>query len=148
MCIVIDANQGGNIGRADQPHVKVLLKWIDDGGRVATGGKLEEELNKVGRMNGLLSEWQRAGRLYRVSKQKIEARVAKLGAVCKSNDKHVIALTIEAKAKIVFTADAELISDLKNREILDFKCRIFKGNDRSPGRVEHLKALLANSDCP
>jgi predicted nucleic acid-binding protein len=146
MCVVIDANTAADFCRQEKPYLRELLRWINKGGRVAAGGKLEQELYKVEPMRALLIEWSRSGRLIKVSKEKIEACERRIKKGCRSNDTHVIALAITSKAEIVVTADKELISDLKNTQVVQrvlivighcCKVQIVLKGDRFGRRLDH-----------
>ena len=148
MCIVIDANKAADFCKQERPYLRTLLQWVNSGGRIASGGRLEVELYKVHAMKGLLIEWSRAGKLIRISPERIAQREALVRNRCVSNDPHVVALAIESRAHIVVTADRNLIKDLKNLELVGSKRRIYKENSASPGRTDRHRALLQRSDCP
>lgn len=148
MCVVIDANKAGDFCNQSRPYLRTLLRWVNAGGRVASGGHLERELFKVHSMKGLLLEWSRSGRLVRVPSARVSAREATLRPVCRSDDPHVLAVAIEAKASIVVTEDKDLITDLRDRSLVGQRRRIYKENSASPNRVDRHAALLARSDCP
>ncbi len=147
MCVVIDANKAADFCKQDHPYLKTLLRWVNSGGRIASGGHLEKELFKVQAMKGLLTEWSRAGKLVRISATKVAAREAVVKQHCVSDDPHVVALAIEAKAHIVVTEDKKLIVDLRNTRIVGQRRRIYKENSASPMRVDRHIALLRSSDC-
>ncbi len=71
MCIIIDANKAADFCRQEKPYLRMLLKWVNSGGRIASGGHLEAELVKVQAMNGLLLEWSRSGKLIKISPNRI-----------------------------------------------------------------------------
>jgi hypothetical protein len=148
MCIVIDANRAADFCRQEHPYLKTLLQWVNSGGRIASGGRLEVELYKVQAMKGLLIEWSRAGKLIKISAEKIAQREALVRDRCVSDDPHVVALAIESKAHIVVTGDKNLIKDLKNPGLVGSRRRIYKENSASPDRIDRHRALLQRSDCP
>jgi hypothetical protein len=148
MCVVIDANKAADFCKQERPCLTTLLKWVNSGGRIASGGRLEIELYKVQAMKGLLVEWARSGRLIKVSPDRITKREALVRGQCSSDDPHVLALVIESKAQIVVTEDGNLIRDLKNTQLMGARCRIYKENSANPDRIDRHWALLQRSDCP
>jgi hypothetical protein len=148
MCVVIDANKAADFCKQDRPYLKMLLQWVNSGGRIASGGRLEVELFKVQAMKLLLVEWSRSGKLIRVSPHKIIEREALVRDRCVSDDPHVVALAIESKASIVVTGDGNLIKDLKNLELMGSKRKIYKENAAKPNVLKNHRALLQRSDCP
>ena len=59
MCVVIDTNKAADFCKQERPYLKALMGWVNSGGRIASGGRLEYELFKVQAMKGLLLEWYR-----------------------------------------------------------------------------------------
>ena len=98
-------------------------------------------------MKGLLAEWSRAGRLVRIANDRIEAREKLVKPYCISDDPHVVALAIEARADVVVTADKNLIVDLRNKTLMGKKLRIYKESSGNPRRVDRHRSLLNASDC-
>ena len=148
MCVVIDANKAADFCKQEHPYLKMLLQWVNAGGRIASGGRLEVELYKVQAMKGLLIEWSRAGKLIKISAEKIAQREALVRECCVSDDPHVVALAIESKAHIIVTEDKNLIKDLKNIRLVGSRRKIYKENSKSPDRIDRHRALLQRSDCP
>lgn len=145
MCIIIDANRCGDICSNEKDYVKPLLKWVMKGGKLVSGGKLEDELFKNLKMRSLLLEWDRSGRIRKFKREDMSVEIE---GKCKSDDPHVLALANLSSASIIVTEDEDLISDLKNREIVGFRRKIYKENAASPGHVDHLSKLLSRSGCP
>ena len=148
MCVVIDANKAADFCKQERPYLVALLKWVNSGGRIASGGRLEIELYKVQKMKGLLVEWMRSGKLIRVSSERITEREASVRNQCVSNDPHVVALAIESRANIIVTEDGNLIKDLKNTQLMGAKRKIYKEDSANPDHIHRHRALLQRSDCP
>ena len=148
MCVVIDANKAADFCRQERPYLKTLMSWINSGGRIVSGGKLEAELFKVGAMRSLLTEWSRRGTLIKISTERVQATEQRVRPMCTSDDPHVVALAIESRASVIVTEDKLLIGDLRNLTLVGQRRRIFKENSASPAKVRHLQTLLRNSDCP
>lgn len=147
MCIIIDANQAGDLTRGERPYVKVVLEWIDSGGAIVTGGDLERELFKLGKMRGLLNELSRSGQLKQIRPERVLRRQQQIVHQCKSNDPHVVALAIEANTRLIVTEDKNLIADLKNLSIVGTRRKIVKENSASPERVDRIRKLLSSANC-
>jgi len=148
MCLVIDANQAGDFCKQEKPHLKCLLGWINSGGRVVSAGELERELFRVNAMRTLALEWSRRGNLIKLNAQEVTARKNQIAPMCRSNDAHVVAVTIVGRADVVVTSDKLLIQDLKDTAIVGSRRKIYKENSASPGRVDRHAKLLRSLDCP
>jgi hypothetical protein len=150
MCVIVDADclhhliRGTEIGRP-------VLRWLVGRSRKAgliVGGKLYEELRRSGFDNPknasfretlrVLSE---AGRLHRFIGPEVEKKAKELEVsnLCKSNDQHVVALTIISRCTVVFSHDASLAKDLKNRAIIGHRVSVYK--------TEAHRALLRTCHC-
>ncbi|XUU59850.1 hypothetical protein ACRAQ6_09745 [Erythrobacter sp. HA6-11] len=147
MCIIIDANQAGELARANKPYIQLVLKWIESGGAIVSGGHLETELIEHSEMANLLTQLSRSGQLRRIARERIVDRAALIAAACKSNDPHVVALAIEAGTNVIVTQDKNLISDLKNLELVGRRRRILKENSAQPNRTRHIPPLLQSANC-
>jgi hypothetical protein len=148
MCLIIDANKASDFCKQKDPYLKPLWEWINGGGRIACGGHLLTELYKIGAMQKLMLEWSRRGTLIRHDEKKIKEIETEIIKKCKSDDPHVIALAVVSKASIIVTGDKDLISDLKNTNLVGFRRKIYKENSASPDRVDRHITMLRGSDCP
>jgi hypothetical protein len=148
MCVVIDTNKAADFCRQERPYLKTLLNWVNSGGRIASGGRLEAELFRVQAMKGLLLEWSRSGKLIRISPDRITNREVLVRDYCASDDPHVVALAIESRASIVVTGDMNLIKDLKNTGLMGSRRKIYKEDSANPESIKRHQALLRRSDCP
>lgn len=148
MCLVIDANQAGDLCKQEKPHLKCLLGWINAGGRVISGGELERELFRVSGMRTLALEWSRRGNLIRLSAEQVGQIKDRLQGSCRSNDPHILAVVIAGRADVVVTADKPLIKDLKDTSLVGRRRRIYKENTASPNRIDRHVRLLRGLDCP
>jgi len=148
MCVVIDANKAGDLCNQDRPYLMALMQWINRGGRIVSGGKLQEELFRITKMRELVTEWAKRGTLIQLPKDAVKAKEDEIKGVCKSDDPHVIAIAIISNARIVVTEDKKLIQDLQDLSIVGRRRRIYKENGASPNRIDRHMALLRGSDCP
>lgn len=148
MCIIIDANRAGDFCLNEKPYIKTLRSWVNRGGKIVAGGKLETELFHNKKMRVLILEWTRNGTLVRISKDEVKAIEDQIKDKCVSDDPHVVALAIKTRAQIVVTEDRKLIQDLRNKQLVKKRRRIYKENTASPMRVDRQETLLQNSNCP
>lgn len=64
-------------------------------------------------------EWDRAGRLIRAKDTLVDAEERRYAALAlKSDDPHVLALASISLTRLVYTQDANLMKDLKNRDLV------------------------------
>ena len=166
MCIIVDTDRlGPFLSGRDGANGDPIRKWLgivseDDNFRVETahagrhgsmttrgrlvytiGGKFEEEIRKNAKSR--LEALHDAGRARYISWSRVEneqRRLLKEGAF-DSNDSHVLALAIVSRARVLYTGDKKLMSDFKNREIVDgHKGKVYQ-------RSSHRK-LLEEAVCP
>lgn len=123
MCGIVDANVAfevfGDVGKHTEAGTK-FFDWISAGsGRLVVGGQLLRELHTPTR------EWARqlllASRMTIVDKDAVDMRTTQLRREesCKSNDPHVIALAQISGARLLYTDDADLMRDFKNRSLIN-----------------------------
>lgn len=131
MCIIIDANSAHEVVNLTEDG-KPVLHWLLDPKQRAgliLGGKLSRELDKAGFRSTLLN-LSRVGRLHRVDDEILSQRVAELEKQrwCKSNDLHVVALSMITKCKLVFSKDKLLHVDLKNFSKYENRISIYQNS--------------------
>lgn len=116
MCIIIDATSLHKCVNNDKDALPVL-EWLLCGKKsgLIIGGKNADEI-LVGRFVKIALELKRAGRLHRISNEKISEMEQKIldNDICRSNDRHVVALVLASKCPLVFTEDRALHGDLKS----------------------------------
>lgn len=99
-----------------------MFDWLTVGnGRLVVGGLLLRELAGSGNFLRWMKAAQRSGRVVRVADADVatESRRLEEGAVCRSNDTHVVALAKQSGSRLLFTNDIELQRDFKNPEIIN-----------------------------
>jgi len=116
MCIIVDANCAHDLSNATDDG-KPVLRWLLNPKRrsgLILGGKLATELARAGLLS-TLSVLKQANRLHRISDSVLNRCEEELVAqgTCKSNDIHVVALTLITGCTLVFTRDKPLHADLK-----------------------------------
>ena len=125
---IVDANVVGEMFSGDSSDAgPKLLEWIEHGhGRLTYGGKNRDELRK----NETFRDWSdnavRYDRLRRVddgvvgdeTKRLIHEKANGSKVTYRSDDPHVIALARAGGARLLFTNDAKLQRDFRNRELI------------------------------
>jgi hypothetical protein len=130
MCVIIDANTSTRIFCPDKDEVD--FRYLHDllfgiqidkslNLKVVSGGKLRDELLRLGEVRKMLALLDRAGKTRIVKDELIEIEEQKLisQGLCVSNDIHVVALALADKVRLLCTLDNELITDFKNPAIVN-----------------------------
>ena len=123
MCIIVDANKMGAF-LADPPgkDAAPVRRWIDTGsGSVvySTAGKFADEIRGHARQR--LLRYSQAGKAKFVPEESIRRRPEYPGGAdqIRSDDPHVLALARATGVRLLYTGDADLIADFKDKAILD-----------------------------
>lgn len=129
MCIIVDTNVAFELTN-NTVDGRPVLQWLLQPRRKAglvIGGDLLRELggNKFG---AVLKTLRQAGRLHTIPAKQIALKQEALEAtgVCKSNDAHVIALSLVAQCNIVFTRDLLLHADLRTHSMPGKRISIYQ----------------------
>lgn len=122
MCLIVDANVAsivfGDSGKTDfSPVRKALLAGKAFG---VYGGKLAREYKKLGRLRGLIREYDRKGALRKISDTQVDQATQKLErtSLCKSDDAHIIALARVSGVRLLCSHDKDLHRDFTNPRLL------------------------------
>lgn len=122
MCGIVDANVANEVFGHDRPPAgERFFDWLEDPrGQLVFGGRLRRELSRNQRFVQWFGVAVRLGRARSVADADVEARAHELRQqhVCVSDDEHVVALALVSGARLLYTNDAALIDDFKNREIV------------------------------
>ena len=122
MCGIVDANVANEVFGDDRPLAgQRFFDWLSSPrGQLVVGGELRRELGRNKRFVRWLGNAIRYGRARTMADDDVEARTQELRhrEVCRSNDEHVLALALVSGARLLYTNDALLIEDFKNREIV------------------------------
>ena len=122
MCGIIDANVAHEVFGEDRPPAgRHFFDWLSSPrGRLIVGGELRRELGRDHRFVRWFGNAIRTGRAHTLPDEDVDARAEDLRrrGICRSNDKHVLALAQVSGARLLYTNDAALIADFKNREIV------------------------------
>ncbi len=123
MCAILDTCVASHVFGAEHrtDAGTVFLTWVSFGnGRLVYGGTLQQELTMRKALDWL-KEAKRQGRvrLFEDNDVRRETDTLRARGVCTSNDPHVIALARISGARVLYTNDRDLMTDFKNRDLLD-----------------------------
>ena len=124
MCGIVDANVANEVFGYDRPSAgERFFDWLEDPrghGRLVVGGRLRRELSRNQRFVQWFGVAVRLGRARSVADADVEAcaHEHRRQQVCGSDDEHVVALALVSGARLLYTNDAALIDDFKNRKIV------------------------------
>ena len=119
MTLIVDANRTGDFSKPLKGHAVEILKRIRKRSIIlVSGGKLHKELVKTP-FRRIILECQRTGILLKVIDSVVNAEtdIVESDLALASDDAHVLALLRVSCADIIYTEDAALIVDAKNKEI-------------------------------
>ena len=123
MCLMIDANAVSYVfGDNPTPAGEVFRGSVNNQRRkLVLGGKLENELNQIGRFLAWLSNAVTSGYVYRTCALCTNELTAELenAQVCTSDDPHVIALAQISRCRVLCTDDADLKDDFRQGNLID-----------------------------
>jgi len=150
MCAILDADIAheafgfNRTSAGDQ-----FRRWIDSGrGQLVVGGsKMKKELYQNGHFKEWLSEAQRSPRVRFVNDESVNTRTTKLedAGVCRSNDKHVIALAQESRARLLYSRDCMLKKDFGNPQLIKDPGGVIYPRTHRP-KGGHLQWLINHGD--
>lgn len=131
MCLIIDNNKRDEFFKVPLgDREETILGWLQAAGRIVIGGRLRRELIGNHKMVRLLGQLKLAGRLKEVSDQVVDQKEQEVleNAQIESDDPHVIALALVSNARLLHTADVQLINDFKNAGVISNpRGKIFNG---------------------
>ena len=148
MCAILDNDRVHQVFGANRPPAgRAFFDWIDSGrGRLVVGGKLRRELDD----NCAFLKWRRqavlAGRVTLLNDEAVDSRSGQLKRekACRSNDAHVVAVAQLSGARLLYTNDASLQDDFRNKSLIDLpRGRVYSTRCRDDFTQVH-KRLLAN----
>ena len=123
MCIILDANMLSRFKKHADEDIKPVWDWLrKENNKIAysTTEKFKQEWTKGGGDN-LMRELDRSKKLKSVSNECVLEKQKELEGKIKSNDSHIIALAIVAKAERLVSSDRDLCTDFKNPNLVGGK---------------------------
>ena len=141
MCVIIDANAAHQVFGDDKTEAgEFLLSHLSPRIKLAVGGELLDELERIGGFSRWLRAARRTGQARLVSDDEVnsEADALRAQGACQSNDHHVIALANVSGARLLFTNDNALQADFGNRQIIGgTRGRIYTTNQSTEVSATH-----------
>ncbi len=123
MCIILDANMLSRFKKRADEDMRPVWHWLSkENSKIAysTTEKFKDEWTKGGGGN-ILRELERSKKLKSVSNECVLEIQKELEDRIESNDSHIIALAIVAKAKRLVSSDRDLCTDFKNSNLVGGK---------------------------
>ncbi len=123
MCIILDANMLSKFKRPADEDMGPVWQWLrKENNKIAysTTEKFKQEWTKGGGDN-LMRELERSKKFKSVSDECVLEKQKELEGKIKSNDLHIIAVAIIAKAKRLVSSDRDLSTDFKNSNLVGGK---------------------------
>ena len=123
MCIIVDASRLGDFLRDPaNEDTAPIRKWLNKGsGKLvySTGGAYAGEVGRQTRRR--LAAYVQAAKAQLVPAQKFAEDERALGARTdrSSDDPHVLALARETGVRLLYTGDADLMADFKDKKFID-----------------------------
>ena len=144
MCIIVDANKLGDfLADPVSEDSRPIHDWLNRGrGSIvySTDGKFAAEIQ--GRARARSADYVRAGRATLIPGSRFadDERNLETRANLRSDDPHVLALARAAGVRLLYTADGDLISDFKEKRVIDRpRGKVYSGVGNA--------ALLTRSAC-
>ena len=153
MCAIVDNDVRDQVfgSNSQSPAGRFFLDWLSDGrGRLVVGGQLLRELNDSGDFKRWLQTALRRNSALAFDDDQVDAETEAIRArqICRSNDKHVLALARVSGARLLFTNDRALRDDFKNpRIIANPRGRIYTTIRHRDIRPTHRKLLNSANLC-
>lgn len=102
---------------------RAFFDWIDSGkGALVVGGQLLRELARTGSFRAWMQTHVLSGRgVIRIDDQEVNdrTRILQQANLCRSNDKHVIALAQVSGARLLYSNDGFLQDDFRDKGLID-----------------------------
>lgn len=117
MCAIVDASGANDVFGKNRPEIgSMFFDWINDHGRILTGGKLTME---IGDLCPRFLEWakeaERTGKLKRMSHSKIHREITEVikrkHGGSPLNDAHILAIARLGGARLLYANDKDLLEN-------------------------------------
>ena len=137
MCIIVDANLQSRFMKR-YADMKPVHDWIEkNGGKIAYSNMPKFENETIESFKKKLLNLRRRGRAKLIPSQQVKKQLETLlKTKLQSNDRHIIALALAAKVKVLITKDGDLEKDFKQH----VRGKIYHNEDH--------KHLLKKDLCP
>ena len=120
MCLIVDANLLSLVF-SENPNddFRPIREWLDSEGKLAVGGHLLVEYDKITNLLSYILSLSRAGKARIIPSNVVNDEEKLVTNQCKSDDPHVIALARVSGARILCSRDKTLHTDFRNSELID-----------------------------
>ena len=150
MCAIIDSNVRDELVKKNPSAIGLhFRKWLSDRkGKLVVGGKLLEELQESTAVKQWIASRIQAGIVDHIEDREVDIKADEIKGQCRSNDPHIVALARVSGARLLYTADRDLMGDFRNKNLLGGRVRgrIYNANvDRNTLSKTH-KSLLNRVD--
>ena len=127
-----------------------FFDWINAGeARLVLGGQLLKELNRTP-----AREWARealnSGRIKRMRESNVDAKTQELlnQGLHTSNDPHVLALAVVSGARLLYSNDADLQQDFKDKRLIDKpRGKVYSTREDTSFQQSHARLLQRRDLC-
>ena len=118
MCIIIDTNMQGKYMDPNDADMRPVRNWINDRskrGRIVYSKTTDFERETLNQFKKQFVALSRSGKLKMIDTKQVTAKQKELKKQNKliSNDPHIIALALVARAKVLVSSDQNLHNDFK-----------------------------------
>ena len=137
MCIIVDADKTGELLKTPaSSEARPLRDWLEKGGTLvySTGGAFKRQFPEGIRRR--IAKLFRNVRLKRVSEESVREKMKTLppkGELRSDRkkgigDRHILALALASRAEVLYTGDADLMDDFRNKKIMGtLRGKIYSG---------------------
>lgn len=152
MCAIVDNNVASEVFGNRPPEAgKRFRNWLGNrNGRLVVGGKLLQELKGNSGFREWFQQNQLSGCLRQVRRSQVDVEEQRIKRenLCQSDDEHVVALAVISGARLLYTNDADLIKDFKDRRIVgNLSGRVYTTAKAKKFTSTHRKLLALRNLC-
>lgn len=115
MCLILDANCYSDYVKNEE-DMSPVRQWVKSGGKLVYSNhlKFKRELDSAHKMRILMSGYLESNRAKLIERGKVEIQMRKINdGDLISNDKHIIALALVSKTRLLVSKDQKLHKDFK-----------------------------------
>lgn len=154
MCAILDNSVVGKVFKNRNSEAgKKFFEWINSGkGSLVVGGKLRDELEGTSNFRLWWQQAIEAGQVRKLDDSKerrIKDKTEELidQGVCRSDDHHVIALAQISGVHFLYSDDADLQADFKNRNLIDNPRGVVYSTQKSDTFTPGHRRMLSGKVC-
>lgn len=140
MCLILDANIVHHVFPLPSPDFRPINRaLLMKRARLAYGGRLTLEYNRIDWFRRLLVQLDRSGVAFQCDSGLVNAETARLerSGLCVSDDPHIIALAAVSRIRLLCSNDHDLHADFKNRALLNPPGSVYQNSTHKHLLLEH-----------